>query len=95
MVGIEEDYFVIFDKVLPIQKLIGDTKIIRLFNRDVVYTIKKNSVDSYTVDRIMNNLTQEIRVKFIEVVPEITEETLELYKKILVIEQNNLKKFQE
>jgi DnaJ-class molecular chaperone len=84
---IEDDYFVAYDKVLPIQKIIGDTKTIKIFGRDVLYKIERNAIDAYTVDNISSNVSQAIRIKFIDVSPILTDETLVLYKKILEIEK--------
>lgn len=89
-VKIEDEYFVIYDKILPIQKIIGDEKIIEIFGRTVSYKIEKNSQDAYTLDRISDSLTQEIRIKFIDIPAKFTDETIILYKKILNIEKGLL-----
>lgn len=89
-VKIEDEYFVIYDKVLPIQKIIGDEKTVEIFGRKVAYKIEKNSQDAYTLDQISENLTQKIRIKYIDIPSILTEETKYLYKKILDIEKRGL-----
>jgi DnaJ-class molecular chaperone len=89
-IRIEDDYFVVYDKVLPIQKIIGDKKIINIFGRDVHYTIPPNSTEAYALDKISKFLTQEIRIKFVDILPEFTEKTIILYKKILEMEKKNI-----
>lgn len=85
---IEEDYFVVYDRVLPIQKIIGDNKTIKVFGRDVPYIIAPNSTESYVTDNISASVSQRIRIKFIGITPRFTEETTKLYKQILEIEKN-------
>lgn len=88
-VTIEEDYFVVYDKVLPVQKIIGDIKTINIFDRDITYKIEKNSTEAYTKDRITSTLTQTLRIKFITIEPKFSDETISLYKEILRIEKQN------
>lgn len=87
-VSIEDHYYVVYDHVLPIQKIIGDTTSIKIFGRTVKYKIEENSTDAYTFDNIFPGLKQEIRIKFINIIPKFTRETVALYKKILEIEKN-------
>jgi len=88
-IDIEDNYFVVHDKILPVQKIIGDTKTISIFGRSIPYKIKKNSTDAYTVDKISKNLKQEIRIKYINIPPKLTNKSIELYKEILSIEKTH------
>lgn len=88
-VTIEEDYFVIYDRVFPIQKIIGDKKTINIFGREVPYEIEENSTEAYTRDQIAPGITQLIRIKFLEIIPMLTRETISLYKEILEIEKES------
>jgi hypothetical protein len=88
-VKIEDSYFVIWDHILPVQKIIGDTKTFKLFGREVKYKIEQNSTDAYTIDKISTRLKQEIRIKYINQNPILTRETTKLYKKIMEIEKKN------
>ena len=90
LVNIEENYFVVYDKILPIQKIIGDTKTVKVFGRDVEYKISENSTEAYTRDRISQKNSPEIRVKFLNILPKHTRETIALYKQILEIEKRNI-----
>lgn len=87
-VSIEDHYFVVHDHILPVQKIIGDHCTIKIFDRDVPYKIEENAVDAYTIDRIAPGLKQEVRIKFINIVPKFTRETTALYKKILQLEKS-------
>lgn len=87
-VSVEDNYFVVYDYVLPVQKIIGDNTSISIFGRDVKYKIEENAVDAYTFDKIAPGLKQEIRIKFNNIVPKLTRETVALYKKILELEKN-------
>jgi DnaJ-class molecular chaperone len=87
-ISIEEGYYVVYDKVFPIQKIIGDTSTIRIFGRDITYQIKENTTETFTMDHIAPGLSQQLRIKFIDVVPKLTRETVALYSKILEIEKN-------
>ena len=88
-VTIEEDYFVVYDRVFPIQKIIGDKKTINIFGRKVAYEIKENSTEAYTMDRISPDVVQMIRIKFLDIIPLLTRETIALYRKILEIEKES------
>jgi len=88
-VKIEDDYFVIYDKILPIQKIIGDIKTINFFDRDVTYKIERYSTEAFIVDKISPEISQKLRIKYIDVLPIITDETYKLYKKILEIEKQH------
>jgi DnaJ-class molecular chaperone len=85
-ITLEENYFVVHDKVFPIQKIIGGTKTVKVFGRDVNYRIEERAIDAYTVDKISPTVSQEIRIKFIDKHPLLTRETVALYKKILELE---------
>lgn len=87
-VSIEDHYFVVHDHVLPVQRIIGDHCTVKVFDRDVPYKIEENSVDAYTIDRIAPGLKQEIRIKYVNIIPKFTRETTALYKKILELEKN-------
>lgn len=87
-IDIEENYFVVHDKVFPVQKIIGDTKTVKIFGRDVKYRIEEKATEAYTIDRITPKVSQEIRIKFIDHQPMLTRETVALYKKILELEKN-------
>lgn len=87
-VTIEENYFVTYDNVSPVQKIIGDTKTLRVFGREITYQIPENSTEVYINDVISPEVTQELRIKFIDIPPLLTRETVDLYKKILEIEKN-------
>jgi DnaJ-class molecular chaperone len=89
-IGIEENYFVMHDKILPVQKIIGDTKTTKIFGRDIKYQIKENSTEAYAKDHISPTNSPDIRIKFVDIAPMFTRETISLYKKILEIEKNNL-----
>jgi molecular chaperone DnaJ len=84
---IEDDYFKVYQKVSPIQKILGDTSKLVLFGRVLPYRIDKNSVDTMIIDRVTPELEQRVRIVFIETPVILTEETLPLYKKILSIEK--------
>jgi len=86
-VKIEDDYFVVYDKVLPVQKIIGDIKTINIFDRDITYKIEKYSTESFIIDKISPGISQKLRIKYIDVLPVFTDETYKLYKKILEIEK--------
>ena len=88
-VKIEDNYFVIWDHILPVQKIVGDTKTFKIFGREVRYKIEQNSTDAYTIDKISPGLKQEIRIKYINQNPILTRETTQLYKKIMEIEKKN------
>lgn len=87
VVWLEEDYFCVYAKVLPVQKIIGDTGCVDIFGREVLFKIEKNSSDSYTRDNLGNGVIHTIRVRYVDFHPVITDETLSLYKKILEIEK--------
>jgi len=87
-ISIEEGYYVVYDRVFPIQKIIGDTKTIKIFGRDVTYKIKENTMESFTIDHITPGLSQQLRIKFVDIIPKLTRETVALYSKILEIEKN-------
>jgi molecular chaperone DnaJ len=86
-VWLEEDHFCVYCKVSPVQKIIGDTGYVDMFGRRIPFKIGKNCSDSYTKDNIGNGVTHTIRVRFIDLHPVLTEETIALYKKILEIER--------
>lgn len=87
--SVEDDYFFLYRRVLPIQKIVGDEDYLEVFGRKVKYKIEKGSVDAYTEDRIGDGLRQLIRVKYIDTQPELTVETKKLYESILKIEKKN------
>jgi DnaJ-class molecular chaperone len=87
-ISIEEGYYVVYDKVFPIQKIIGDTKTIKVFGRNVSYKIKENTTESFTIDHIAPGLSQQLRIKFIDIIPKLTRETVALYSKILELEKS-------
>jgi DnaJ-class molecular chaperone len=87
-ISIEEDYYVVYDKIFPIQKIIGDTNTIKIFGRPVTYQIKGSSTEAYTIDHISAGLSQQLRVKFVDIIPKLTRETVALYTKILEIEKS-------
>ena len=55
-----------------------------------MYKIEPGSVDAYTRDYFNSNFSREVRIKYVDELPEITEETRNLYKKILDIEKKKL-----
>jgi len=84
---IEDNYFVVYDKILPVQKIIGDIGTIEVLGRKVKYPIEKNSTEAFVVDKISPSLSQRIRIKYIDLIPRSNAETTILYKKILEIEK--------
>jgi DnaJ homolog subfamily A member 2 len=84
---IENEYFNIYEKILPVQRIIGDTAETTLFGRIIRYPIKKNDSEVYIKDEVKPGVTQHIRIRYLETPPVITEDTLELYNKILEIEK--------
>ena len=84
---IEDDYFLTYAPVLPIQKIIGDIGYISLFGRKLKYKIYPYDSDDYIHDKVSDTLTREIRVKFFDVEAPLNEDTKELYNKILKIEK--------
>jgi DnaJ-class molecular chaperone len=87
-ITIEENYFVVYDTVSPVQKIIGDTKTMKVLGREITYQIPENSTEVYFIDVISPDVSQELRIKFIDIPPVLTRETVCLYKKILEIEKN-------
>ena len=87
-INIEENYFVVYDNVSPVQRIIGDTKTMEVLNRVITYHIPENSTEVYFKDHISPEVTQELRIKFKDLPPILTRETVNLYKKILEIEKN-------
>lgn len=86
-VWVEEDHFCVYSKVSPVQKIIGDIGYVDIFGRKIPFKIEKNYSDSYTKDNIGNSTTRTIRVRFMDLHPVLTDETVSLYKKILKIEK--------
>lgn len=88
-VRIEDDYFCVYSKVLPVQRIIGDKAEVGVFGRALPYVIEKGETEAWVEDLIRPGLTQKVRISFIPLQPHITDETQALYKKILEIEKAN------
>jgi len=84
---IEDDYFRVNYKILPIQRIIGDSAEMEMYSRRLKFRIEKNATETLIVDRVSPGVTQRVRVMFIETPATLTNETVELYKKILAIEK--------
>jgi len=89
-IDIEENYFVAHTRIHPIQRIIGDTEYVDIFGRTLKYEINQYDVDDYIEDKIGKTFTRKIRVKYQDGDPDISEETLKLYKKILSIEKETI-----
>jgi DnaJ-class molecular chaperone len=84
---IEDDYFRVNYKILPIQRIIGDSAEMEMYSRVLRFKIEKNATETLIVDRVSPGVTQRVRVMFIETPATLTDETVELYEKILAIEK--------
>lgn len=86
-IRIEEDYFCVYAKILPVQRIIGDESNIEIFGRKIPYVIEKGSSEAWVEDSVKPGLVQKVRVMYMPLQPSINDETLPLYKKILEIEK--------
>ena len=86
-VCVEDDYYSVYFKILPVQRIIGDDAVLTMFGRKISFRIEKNAVDAFTIDRVAPGITPHVRIKFIEMPPVLIEDTISLYKKILKIEK--------
>jgi DnaJ-class molecular chaperone len=84
---IEDLYFRIAYKVLPVQKIIGDVAVLSIFGRELLFKIEKNSTETMIEDRVLPGVVQRIRIMFEETPPVLTDETIKMYKEILSIEK--------
>lgn len=87
---IEDDYFRVNYKILPIQRIIGDHAEMGMFSRTLRFKIEQNATETIVVDRVSPGVTQRVRVMFIETPATLTDETVELYEKILAIEKRRM-----
>lgn len=86
--SVEDDYYVLYRKILPVQKIIGDEGSLHIYGRNILFNICPGATEAYTEDKVRPGLTQTIRVKFTDLQTPFTEETKALYKKILKIEKS-------
>ena len=86
-VFIEDLYFKMSCKILPVQRIIGDICEITVFGRKLKFRVDKNATETLIEDRVAPGISRQIRILFVETPPVLTEDTLELYKKIIAIER--------
>ena len=84
---IEDTYFRTGYKILPIQRIIGDDAEMTIFGRTIKFKIEKNATETTIEDKIAPGISNQVRIIFNEIPPVLTEDTIELYKKILPIEK--------
>ena len=87
-IGVEGDYYTIYKRITPVQRILGDIAEIEVFGRKVKVKIDRGSDEAYAYDKIRKGLTRMIRVKYQDHIPALTEKTRELYGKIFEIEKN-------
>ncbi len=88
---IEETHFVTYDKILPIQRILGDRAILTLFDREIIYNIRPGASETFVEDHIRGTFKREVRIKFRLVLPKLTPETEKFYREILSVEKKQLK----
>lgn len=90
-VVIEEDYFCVYAKVHPVQRIVGDRGEVEIFGRKVGFDIERGSSDAYATDRVSRGNCQCVRVKYVDIKPALNLDTEPLYRKILELEGGHQK----
>jgi len=81
-VSIEENYFKVYVNITPAQKVAGDRGILKIFGRQIPYKIEPGGFGEFVYDGIRPGFQRGIRIIFKELLPEMTENTIDLYRQI-------------
>jgi len=85
-VSVDGTSFKVYVYVTPAQRVSGHRGVLHIFDRDVPYKVDPWDSENIVYDGIRPGFRREIRVVYKEVVPEVTDETRELYRRIKDLE---------
>ena len=81
-VSVEENYFKVYVNITPAQKVSGDRGILSIFGRKIPYRIEKGGFGDFVYDGIRPGFQRGVRIIFRELLPDMTEDTIGLYRRI-------------
>lgn len=81
-VSVDGSCFKVYVNVSPAQRVSGHRGVLRIFGRDVPYKVQPWCLEDTVYDGIRPGFKREIRVIFKECVPEVTDDTRDLYRRI-------------